>query len=189
MKTPTVTKLARFEEVSFYGDTLTLTVDDAGTRFVGVRAICESMGIDPKSQQRRIQTDPKFSWGRMTSTGSDGKQYDMFSIALDHLSGWLFSINAKKVKEEVREKLLRYQHECHTTLSQRFLPEGGITDAVQMNLAAIVTKQTDLYVQLYNKHVKLEGRVDLLEGRLDSTQKVWGSAAGQNLAACKNWKN
>jgi hypothetical protein len=44
-----------------------------------------------------------------TSTGSDGKQYDILCLPFEYCLAWMLGINAANVKEEIREKLLDYQ--------------------------------------------------------------------------------
>lgn len=50
----------------------------------------------------------------------------MLAIPLDYLSGFLFGINASRVKEEVRDRLIRYQRECYKVLDEAF-KEGRLT--------------------------------------------------------------
>jgi hypothetical protein len=34
-------------------------------------------------------------------------------LPIDYLNGWLFGINAKRVKEDVRDRLIIYQERCY----------------------------------------------------------------------------
>ena len=45
---------------------------------------------------------------------------DMLALPLDHLNGWLFGVNADRVKPGVRERLIRYQRDRHRVLTQAF---------------------------------------------------------------------
>jgi len=78
-------------------------------QWVAVRPICEVLGIDPKRQCQKLQNNPQFSWGHMSSTGNDGKLYDMLCIPVDELGMWLCGINANRTKPDVREKLITFQ--------------------------------------------------------------------------------
>jgi hypothetical protein len=75
-----------------------------GVRMVAIKPICEHIGIDDKRQRTKIEGDPKFSWGLMSSTGADGKKYEMFCISIEQVNGWLFGINANRVSPESKEQ-------------------------------------------------------------------------------------
>lgn len=53
-----------------------------GQHYVAIRPICQILGIDDKSQRNRIKSDVILSSVEvvLTSTGSDGKQYQMACI-------------------------------------------------------------------------------------------------------------
>jgi hypothetical protein len=57
---------------------------------------------------------------------STGQKVETLCLPLDYLSGWLFGINATRVKEEVRDRLIRYQRECYKVLAEAFT-EGRLT--------------------------------------------------------------
>ena len=56
----------------------------------------------------------------MTSTGSDGKHYEMMCLPVEYIFGWLFTIEANSVSEGARSNVLRYQKECYHTLYAHF---------------------------------------------------------------------
>ena len=80
--------------------------------WVSLKRGCENLGLDVESQRKKLKGKPWAVAVQNTVTGPDGKQYAMTCIDLDTLPGWLFSIDARKVKEELREKLARYQREA-----------------------------------------------------------------------------
>jgi hypothetical protein len=53
----------------------------------------------------------------------------MACLLLDTLSGWLFGINANRVKGELRERVIRYQEECCRVLAQAFQSPAARPDA------------------------------------------------------------
>lgn len=116
--------------VNFHGQELLVTTDHAGQGWVAIRPICEAIGVDAKRQQEKLESNPSFSQGHMSSTGSDSKQYQMLCIPVSQLNGWLFSINANKVRADVRENLLTYQRECQEVLFRHFMPQGGTNEEV-----------------------------------------------------------
>lgn len=56
----------------------------------------------------------------MTMVAPDGKKREMLCLPLDYLNGWLFGVDAKRVKPEIRERLLTYQRECFRVLNDHF---------------------------------------------------------------------
>lgn len=106
--------------VSFHGDVLEAIKDDSGKVWVSFRRCCENLGIAVESQLVKLKSK---DWAVMTEivmTGLDGKQYSMSCVDLDTLPGWLFSIDARKVKPAIRQKLVQYQREAARVLADFF---------------------------------------------------------------------
>ena len=107
----------------FYGDDIEVVKDDQDL-WVSVRRICESLGIDRKSQQTKLKNK---QWARrviFTLPDSRGHKQDAFCIHIDTLPMWLATIDSSRVAETVRTKLLRYQKEATDVLRDYFY--GGI---------------------------------------------------------------
>ena len=49
------------------------------------------------------------------------------------INGWLFGINANRVKEELRERLIQYQRECYRVLADAFVNRTMPDDWMQTN--------------------------------------------------------
>ena len=91
-------------------------------KLVPIKPICEALGIDSKVQRQKIQDDSDLSSVGVlsTSTGSDGKQYEMFCLPIEFVFGWLFTINPKNVKVEVQEAVRQYRMQCYRALYEYF---------------------------------------------------------------------
>lgn len=126
MKTKTV---ARINEVS-------IMLIEGKEKLVPIKPICQALGIDDKNQRAKIQSDEILgSVGVLsTSAGSDDKQYEMFCIPYMYVFGWLFTINSKNVKEESREKVLKYKQECYTSLFNHFTDQSVFLEQKQIAL-------------------------------------------------------
>lgn len=96
--------------IDFYGDKLEV-VSMEGQPGVTARRLVENLGLS-WSRQREKLLDPMFTCAHMCSTGSDGKEYEMLVLPVKSLPAYLFSINPKKVREDLQEKLARYRLEC-----------------------------------------------------------------------------
>ncbi len=109
-----------------------------------IRPLCDFLGVSWDPQRRRINRDPVLSRKiqRVTVTVTDSYRTigrEMLCLPLDYLNGWLFGINASRVKEEIRDRLIRYQEECYQILSNAFfdrlvpaLPSSSVATLVQV---------------------------------------------------------
>ncbi|MFC4727156.1 phage antirepressor N-terminal domain-containing protein [Coralloluteibacterium thermophilus] len=115
--------------VEFAGATL-LGVVDRGVAWVAMRPIVEGMGLDWKSQHKKITDDEVLGATvvEKTMVAEDGKRRSMVCLPEEFLQGWLFKINPNKVSPVIREKVVRYQRECYRVLHQAFT--GGVRDRV-----------------------------------------------------------
>lgn len=102
--------------VEFYGDTLEV-VDMNGQPGVVARRLVENLGLDWKSQSVKLE-DPMYACGDITTHDISGRQQLMIVLPLERLPAYLFSINPKKVREDLREKLAHYRLECAGVLYQ-----------------------------------------------------------------------
>lgn len=114
--------------IDFYDDEITavlVEVDDRQQVYIPIRPICDYLGLSWSGQRERINRDPILleakRFVRVTRTNSSGGNPNVFALPLDYLNGWLFGVNASRVKEEIRENLMRYQRECYRVLADAFL--------------------------------------------------------------------
>lgn len=112
-RAPIITDI--IEYVAFRGERLTL-VWKGSDAYVAVRPICERLGIDPRSQRRKVMApDSGWRWGYMTSPSAGGAQ-ESIALHVIELPLWLASISPAKVKPELREALIAYRRECALVL-------------------------------------------------------------------------
>ena len=91
-------------------------VEFDGQPYTAMRPIVESMGLDWKAQLVKIKQRFNSVVGEITTTGKDGKQYQMLCLPLKKLFGWLMTISPNKVKPELRDTVIKYQEECDDVL-------------------------------------------------------------------------
>ncbi len=167
--------------VLFYDDEIKLVIVQQGNQqqaFVPVRPICEFLGVTWSPQLRRINRDPILSEVATSVTVTvteSGQRGQMLCLPIDYLNGWLFGINATRVKEEIRERLLRYQRECYQTLAQAF---GGtqVEEATSPTLAALgqVREMGMAIVRMAEEQMAFERRLAQTENRIDQAAVVYG---------------
>lgn len=109
------------QNISFHGQTVPVFTRNQ-THYVAMKPIVENIGLDWVSQHKKIQRNEILKSGMvmMTIPASDGKTYETACLPLDYLNGWLFGVDARRVKPEIRERLLTYQRECFRVLNNHF---------------------------------------------------------------------
>ena len=89
--------------VNFNGQDLLATKDESGNVLVGMKTVCENIGLDWSAQLKRIKADEilNSSMAVIATTAQDGKNYDVVALPNDLLNGWLFGIDDKRVKNRI----------------------------------------------------------------------------------------
>ena len=161
-------------QVEFYGDELTAVLIQEGDRqeiYVPIRPITEYMGLAWSGQFERLQRDAILSDSirgvRVTRTpGRGGGTQEMVALPLKFIPGWLFGISVNRVREELRERILRYQRECYDVLWEAF-QEGRLTS--DESFEALLDRADPDIVQAYQMAravVRLARNQILLEARV-----------------------
>ena len=142
------------------------------------------------SQYNRLQRDPILSEAIrgvfITNTpGRGGGTQEMVALPLKFVPGWLFGVNVSRIKEELRERVLRYQRECYDVLWEAF-QEGRLTsgesfddllqqadpDVVQAyQIARAVVRLARNQILL---EARLTGRIEDHERRLEDIETTLG---------------
>jgi hypothetical protein len=169
-------------EVEFYGDEIIAVRTADGSIHVPVRPICDLLGVDWAGQRRRINRDVVLSeeMRSVAVTSMEGERLvtrDMQCLPLDYVSGFLFGINADRVKPELRERVVRYQRECHKVLAEAFR-EGRLTadpnfdDLLAADSPAVQAyKMATAIMQLARQQILLEAQVGEHASRLESHEE------------------
>lgn len=109
------------QRVNFYGDTLEAQAVD-GRVSVALRPMCAALGIAIEAQLRKLKGKPWACVTMMITHDSTGRRQELACLDLDAVPMWLATIEANKVKESSRGKLVRYQLEAARVLRDHFLP-------------------------------------------------------------------
>ena len=178
------------QTVVFYEDEITAVIAlDGGERvvYVPLRPICDFLGLVWSGQFERLQRDPVLSQlvrgVRVTRTPAEGGEQEMTCLPLEYLNGWVFRVNANRVTDNIREKVIRYQLECYRGLASHFItnPASSPTntlaqvEAMGLAIATMAREQMEFERRLDKTEivsqaaavtvVQLLERVDVLEAR------------------------
>lgn len=115
--------------IPFYEDTLLIRLGEDGEIYVALRPIVEALGLDWSAQYRRVGRDPVLSEEvkmisvavtatEMRQRGEGAKSY--LCLPKQFLSGFLFGVNANRVRKELRERVIQWQREAHLFLDAAF---------------------------------------------------------------------
>ena len=159
--------------VNFQGDDITAVLvetEDGEQVFVPIKPICEFLGINWDGQRQRIQRDPVLSEVIMSAVVTHADidlesrrphTSEMLCLPLEFINGFLFGINASRVKEEIRENLIRYQRDCYRILAQAFLERAETAISPAMNTliqirnnalaVAALAEQQSVFTELYRR--------------------------------------
>lgn len=105
--------------VNFHGASIP-TFNLMGIVRVAMRPICDSIGLEWHGQRQRINRNPVLKTCAVIITSQlpgDSQRRNFLTLPLTKLNGWLFGVDASRVKPEVRDKLVEYQAECFEVLS------------------------------------------------------------------------
>lgn len=162
------------KEVLFYEDVITavlVEVNGEDQIYVPLRPICDYLGLSYTGQRDRIRRDPVLSESvhliRISRTVEAGSDQELVCLALKFLPGWLFGISVNRVKEELREKIVRYQREGYDVLWEAF-QEGRLTVGTAFeDLLANDTPAAQAY-KMASAIMKMARQQLLLEAQLET---------------------
>lgn len=162
------------QNISFHGQTVAVFSQN-NQHYVAMKPICENIGLQWEAQLKRIQRNAILNTAMsMMDTPSNGGKQKTACLPLDYLNGWLFGVDAKRVKPEIRERLLTYQRECFRVLNNHFnqpkqtikLPAPANADILATRaemhsiLNAIQAASTSSFVDTYGSwDAKIRGMV------------------------------
>lgn len=173
--------------VVFYGDELIAVRASDGQIYVMVDQMCKVLGLTTAPQTRRIKRNEVLTDGysqiavyptKLTKTVSQRRQTGLLRVDLVPL--WLTGISTNAVKEEVQDKLKRFQKEAAKVLWEAF-QEGRLTSEPTLeellardSPAAQAYKMAQAILTLARQQLLLESRVDAHEERLERIEATLG---------------
>lgn len=143
----------------FHGQHI-ITAMAAGVAYVAMKPIVENLGMSWSTQMRKLLSQQdKYGYAHMNIPSLGGIQ-KMLCMPIQKLNGWLFSINPAKVRDDIRDRLVRYQEECFTALHDYWnkgaairKPETTVDDRTP--LRGIVNRIMGKYGMTYQAVYKL----------------------------------
>ncbi len=122
--------------VDFHGQPLSV-IPQNNQLYVAMKPICENIGLQWRAQNQRIQRDEVLGSTAcmIHAVAEDGKNRQLLCLPVEYLNGWLFGVDEKRVKPEIKQRLIQYKRECYKVLSDYWLKGQGGTARQQPNQA------------------------------------------------------
>jgi len=128
----------------FYGDELDVVVTRDGDHLVVLARLCERLGVrDVKSQIDKLRALPWSRWGIIPARDAGGRTQALFCLDIRSVAGWLFTLNAGKMRHELSGKLATYQRDCAEVLADHFIGKRGASAAEVDKLSSRVQALTE----------------------------------------------
>ena len=142
--------------VPFLGDDLAAAMTAEGAIYVTLTGMCSALGLDTRSQLRRIrQTRILDSGLRLIPLETRGGVQRLNCLRVDKVALWLAGMQTKQVKPAYREKIEDYQERLAPIATHVFLQVMGIQSAapaphIDPRLAALAEQyETVITVALF----------------------------------------
>lgn len=167
--------MTELQSIPFHGTHIIVTREQQ----IAVRPVCEAIGLDPDSQQRRVKRQPWATTAMMTVVAADGKIRDMLTVDRRTFTMWLATIETSRIKnEQARDLLIAFQREAADALDAYFNAGAAINpraDEHQIN-AAIRHAQMQMELcqaakgLIHPDHLEARARIVLAKGLGEAPQ-------------------
>lgn len=171
-------KPVTFEMVRVAGDELAATMVD-GVVWVSLRRMCEALGLDVEAQRQKLSSRERTPWAvtcMTKATAADGKNYTSFCLDLDSVPMWLATIDASRVRDEARVKIVILQREAARVLRDHFLGPKPLALPTRTEFARMLLAESE-------RADRLEAEVKLLGPKADFYDQVAESTNTTSIAA------
>lgn len=175
-------------EVDFYDDELVAIRANDGQIYVSIRHMCNSLGLDNRSQRRRIQDHKVLAKGYASGVimTPEGVRRTSSLLRVDLVPLWLSGVDTGRVKDEVRPKLEKYQEEVAKVLWEAF-QEGRLTAdpsfeaLLKTDSPAVQAYKTfQALTKLARSQILIEAKLEDHEHRLERIEATLGDT-GQSV--------
>jgi hypothetical protein len=159
---------------NFHGDQLDVVTTPDGAHWVALTRLCAPLGIGPDEQVKKLKM---LDWAQTVkiTVWENALKREVFCLSIKSVAGWLFTINAGKVRPELRGKLIRYQRECADVLADHFLGKRGAVPAGYLS--------PDQHVAQLEPHRRRAAELEVDRDFLRETNKVLLASARSTICA------
>lgn len=133
------------QTIDFNGQPL-ITIEQDGIHYTAIKPIAENIGLDWRSQRQRVLRDDVLSSTvvMITTVAEDGRNREMMCLPIEFLNGWLFGVDAKRVKPEIKAPLIQYKMQCYKVLHDYWHTGSAIHPSANEELPSSVKDRNGL---------------------------------------------
>lgn len=161
------------KQVSFQNINMTACKTTENIIFVGIKSICDGLGVDYSSQLKRIGRDDVLPEGvvKMTIPTSSGEQ-ETNMLDIEYLPFFLIGIKSAMCKEEIRSKLKEFKLKAKDVLASAFAKKN-LSPMDQLRLQYQVIEQHEEKLnELDTKVENLALTMNITDGQAKTIQKL-----------------
>jgi antirepressor protein/ORF6C domain-containing protein len=159
--------------VPFYSDEIVAVQQPDGTIFVLFSRLCENLGLSRWTQSRRVQNHAVLSTGLVSLlVETPGGPQEVQCLRLDLLPLWLAGVPARKVDEEIKEKLILYQTEAAQVLWREFKPQILIEERPATSESALAIAQLEQIIEQSRAMQRMAEEQIALIRRMDAAARI-----------------
>lgn len=148
-----------------------MAVQHDGTEWASITHVCDALGIDSKSQRRKIQ-GKSWACGVMMTLQVAGQNREVFMVDRRTLTMWLATIDTNRVSEAARPTLEAYQLEAANALDSYFHKGGAINPRAEEHQLNALMRQSQMQMELcqaakgliHPDHLEAKARIVLARG-------------------------
>ena len=155
----------------FYGETFQAYLAADRQWYIPVNEVCGALDIDPRSQRRRIQEDEAIAHRLVnipmeTPYQNTTRVQQVSCLNLRALPYWLGTIDANRVKEAYRKKVILFKREFAEAAWAVFRSDMIPPDLLA-EMDAHLPPQEREYLEAMDQLRQVRKKMDLLSGKLD----------------------
>jgi hypothetical protein len=172
--------------VPFYEDELIAVQRPDGNIFVHFGRVCDNLGLARAPQVRRAQRHAVLQHGLLTLTlATEGGPQAVQCLRIDLLPLWMAGLQASRVKEDLRDKLVRYQQEAASVLWQAFKPQiivaetEPLADTTAIQQIQQIIEMGYAIARMGEQQLEIQRQQRALSGRMDAAARVIRDVQGQ----------
>ena len=182
------------KDVQFNGTTLRAAQDAENIIWVGVRWVCQGLGLSEgqaRRERKRIHEDLTLKQGESNLTlPTDGGNQDVLCIRLDFLPLWIAKINPtptmNRENPQLVENLIEYQLKAKDVLAAAFLKKEEIVPAAQIQeLQKTIDTMHQEQREMYKNMSKL---ANIIIDMRESQKNILPDPEKSSKAARSVWK-
>jgi hypothetical protein len=135
-------------KVPFHGSNLFI-LNHNGEPYVSMKSIVEGIGLDWRTQARKLRSNSG-RWGVvMMTTPSTSLNSQATCLPLRKLFGWLQTLQPNRIREDIRDKVIQYQNECDDVLWKHWTKQHTPNEIMPV----MPPKHMRLLMEMENGHI------------------------------------